>query len=234
MKVSIITATFNSERTVRDTVTTVKKQTFENVEHIIVDGGSHDKTLQIAEFYGHTGPVVSESDNGIYDAMNKGVAMATGDIVGILNSDDFYADEKVLEKVARAFENEEVDAVYGDLLFVDPKEFSKKVNRKWIAGGYDKNLFYRGWMPPHPTFFVRKKVYDKFGSFNLNLKSSSDYELLLRFMVLHNINVEYLPGVMVHMRQGGQSNKSMYHRLAAHKEIHLHGHLMDFRQDGTP
>jgi glycosyltransferase len=220
MKVSIITATCNSARTIRDTITSVNKQTYRNVEHIIIDGASIDKTLQMAEFYGHTGPVVSERDNGIYHAMNKGVRLAKGDIIGILNSDDFYPDAEVIEKVMKAFEDKNVDAVYGDLLFIDANN-TNKVNRKWIAGGYDKKLFYKGWMPPHPTFFVRREVYEKFGSFDLNLKSSSDYELLLRFLLLHDVEVKYLPGVMVHMRQGGQSNKSIYHRLMAHKEDYM-------------
>ena len=220
MKVSIITATYNSARTIRDTITSVNKQTYKNVEHIIIDGASDDKTLQIAEFYGHTGPIVSEKDNGIYEAMNKGVTLAKGDIIGILNSDDFYPDANVIGKVIEAFEDKNVDAVYGDLLFIDAAN-SQKVNRRWIAGGYDKKLFYRGWMPPHPTFFVRREVYEKFGQFDLNLKSSSDYELLLRFLLLHKIKVKYLPGVMVHMREGGHSNKSIFHRLAAHKEDYM-------------
>jgi len=220
MKVSIITATFNSSATIRDTVLSVKHQTYNEVEHIIVDGVSTDNTLNMVEYFGHKGPVVSEPDRGIYDAMNKGVAMATGEIIGILNSDDFYPDADVLEKVVRAFENENCDAVYGDLVYVDA-DHGKKVLRKWIAGGYDKKLFYRGWMPPHPTFFVRKEVYEKYGSFNLAFKSSSDYELLLRFMFLNNIRVKYLPGTMVHMRAGGYSNKSLRNRLAAHKEDYL-------------
>jgi len=217
MKISIITATYNSAATVKDTMLSVKQQNYKNVEHIIIDGASKDNTIDLVADSGHTGPVVSEKDNGIYDAMNKGVRLATGDIIGILNSDDFYPDAEVLEKVAKAFEDKNCDAVYGDLLFVD-QQHGKKVVRKWIAGGYDKNLFYNGWMPPHPTFFVRKEVYEKFGSFNLAFKSSSDYELLLRLLFLHNINVTYIHKTMVHMRVGGYSNKSWLHRLSAHRE----------------
>lgn len=220
MKVSIITATYNSERTIKDTLSSVKQQTYKNVEHIIIDGASSDKTINLLDLYGHQGPKVSECDKGIYDAMNKGVAMAHGDIIGILNSDDFYADNKVIEKVVEAFENSDCDAVYGDLVFIDGKQ-SNKVVRKWIAGSYDKNQFYNGWMPPHPTVFIRKKVYEKYGLFNLKFKSSSDYELLLRLMFINNINVSYIPQVLVHMRTGGQSNKSLSNRLAAHKEDYM-------------
>lgn len=216
MKVSIITATYNSAGTIRDTLLSVQKQTYPNIEHIIIDGESTDNTLQILECFRHRGPLLSEPDNGIYDAMNKGVAMATGDVVGILNSDDFYPHPGVIEKVVRAF-TAGCDAVYGDLVYVDAHH-ANKVLRKWVAGGYNKKLFYKGWMPPHPTFFVKKEVYQKHGHFNLDFKSSSDYELLLRFMFLNNIKVKYLPGVLVHMRAGGHSNRSLKNRLAAHKE----------------
>lgn len=217
MKVSIITATYNSAQTIKDTVLSIKYQTYQNVEHIIIDGGSTDNTLNLAGYFGHTGPMVSETDNGIFDAMNKGVRMATGDIVGILNSDDFYPDSGVIEKVVKAFANSDCDAVYGDLVYVDPFHI-KKVLRKWIAGGYSKKLFYNGWMPPHPTFFVKKEVYEKYGLFNLDFKSSSDYELLLRFILLKNISIKYLPGVLVYMRVGGYSNRSLKNRIAAHLE----------------
>ena len=220
MKVSIITATYNSERTIKDTLSSVKQQTYKDVEHIIIDGASSDKTINLLDLYGHQGPTLSEPDNGIYDAMNKGVSMATGDIVGILNSDDFYSDSEVIEKVVKAFQESDCDAVYGDLVFVDGKQ-TKKIVRKWVAGEYDKNHFYNGWMPPHPTVFIRKEVYEKYGLFNLKFKSSSDYELLLRLMFLKNIKVQYIPQVLVHMRTGGQSNKSLSNRLAAHREDYL-------------
>jgi glycosyltransferase involved in cell wall biosynthesis len=220
MKVSIITATYNSERTIKDTLASVKQQTYKDVEHIIIDGDSKDRTIKLLDLYGHQGPVLSEADNGIYDAMNKGVAMADGDIVGILNSDDFYSDNKVIEKVVKAFEIFDCDAVYGDLVYIDCKQ-TNKIVRKWVAGNYDKKLFYKGWMPPHPTVFIKKEVYEKYGSFNLKFKSSSDYELLLRLMVLNNIKVRYIPHVLVHMRTGGQSTKSLSNRLAAHKEDYL-------------
>lgn len=220
MKVSIITATFNSARTIKDTLLSVKHQTHKDVEHIIIDGASTDNTLNLLSHFGHNGPVLSEGDDGIYHAMNKGVAMASGDIVGILNSDDFYPHADVIEKVVQVFKNSKCDGVYGDLVFVDSLR-AKKVLRKWVAGNYSRNLFYKGWMPPHPTFFVKREVYEKYGLFNLDFKNSSDYELLLRFIFLNNIKLKYIPGVMVHMRAGGHSNKSLKNRLIAHKEDYL-------------
>lgn len=217
MKVSIITATYNSAETVADTLSSVQFQTYPHIEHIIVDGKSSDNTLDIVAASGHSGPLVSEKDRGLYDAMNKGIDMTTGDIVGILNSDDFFAHNKVVEEVVKTFETTGCDAVYGDLFFVHPQQPSK-VLRKWIAGHYNIKHFIKGWMPPHPTFFVKRELYDKFGKFNIKLKSSADYELLLRFMYMHKIKVSYLPDVLVHMRSGGQSNRSLRNRIKAHKE----------------
>ena len=217
MKVSIITATYNSAATIRDTVVSVNNQTYRNIEHVVVDGVSEDNTLNLLNHFGHHGPVISERDNGIYDAMNKGVKIASGDIIGILNSDDFYPDTTVIEEVVKVFQREDCDAIYGDLVFVHSVE-TKRVLRKWIAGKFRKNAFYNGWMPPHPTFFVKREVYEKYGNFDLDFKSSSDYELLLRFLFLKEIKVKYIPGVMVHMRIGGQSNRSLKNRVAAHIE----------------
>jgi glycosyltransferase len=228
MLVSIITGTYNSDATVRDTLISVQKQTYKNIEHIIIDGASTDKTLEVINNTGHCGPVRSESDNGIYDAMNKGIDVAKGDIIGILNSDDFYTEDDVIEKVVETFKSSNCDAVYGDLDYVDTHN-TKKVLRKWIAGGYKRSLFLNGWMPPHPTFFVKKQVYDKFGKFNIALKSSADYELLLRFLYINRIKVVYIPGVMVHMRTGGHSNKSLRNRLKAHKEDYMAWRLNSIR-----
>ena len=220
MKVSIITATYNSASTVADTLESVKVQTYGNIEHIVVDGLSKDNTLELVHASLHVSKVISEKDNGIYDAMNKGIALTNGDIIGILNSDDFYAHENVIQEVVEMFEKTGCDAVYGNLIFVHPDN-PKKILRKWIAGGYNLNLFLKGWMPPHPTFFVRKSVYNKLGNFNITLKSSADYELLLRFLYVHKIKVEYLHDVLVHMRSGGQSTKSFSNRIKAHKEDYM-------------
>ncbi len=219
-KVSIITATFNSASTIADTLESVRIQTYPTIEHIIVDGLSTDNTLTIVNNAQRIEQVVSEKDNGIYDAMNKGIALTNGEIIGILNSDDFYAHEKVIEEVVALFEETDCDAVYGNLIFVHPDN-PKKVLRKWIAGGYDLNLFLKGWMPPHPTFFVKKSIYDQLGNFNIALRSSADYELLLRFLYVNKIKVEYLHDVLVHMRSGGQSTKSFSNRIKAHKEDYM-------------
>lgn len=217
MKISIITATYNSSKTITDTLKSVKRQTFSNIEHIVVDGNSTDNTLGLIKKHNHAGPIISEPDAGIYDAMNKGLQMATGDVIGILNSDDFFHDQYVVENIANAFQHYNCDAIYGDLVFVD-KNNTSQIKRKWIAGGYNEKLFLKGWMPPHPTFYVKKEVYDKLGLFNTTLKSAADYELLLRFLYINQIKVQYLPGVIVHMREGGRSNCSIKNRLMAHFE----------------
>lgn len=220
MKVSIITATYNSASTVADTLESVKVQTYPFIEHIVVDGLSKDNTVQLVKASNHVQKIISEKDQGIYDAMNKGIALSNGEIIGILNSDDFYAHENVIQEVVELFETTNCDAVYGNLIFVHPDN-PKRILRKWIAGGYDAALFLKGWMPPHPTFFVRKSVYEKFGTFNTTLKSSADYELLLRFLFMHQIKVAYLHDILVHMRSGGQSTKSIQNRIRAYKEDYL-------------
>ena len=217
MKVSIITPTYNSAATIQDTVRSVVAQSHHQIEHIIIDGASQDKTVELAKNAGHKGPIISEKDNGTYDAMNKGIQLATGDVIGILNSDDFYSHTHAIDHVVHAFKKHDRDSVYSDLLYVDTQDTSK-VLRTWVAGKFHRRYFLKGWMPPHPTFFVRRQVYEKFGAFNLDLKSSADYELLLRFLFVHKISVEYLPGILVHMRAGGQSNRSVFNRLAAHRE----------------
>ena len=219
LKISIITVSYNSESTILDTIQSVNKQDYSNLEYVIVDGLSNDKTLDIIN-QNHKGVLLSEKDKGIYDAMNKGIDLATGDVIGILNSDDFYAENMVVSEVAKIFNQKDCDAVYADLLYVDEKD-TKKVIRKWISGFYKKNSFLTGWMPPHPTLFLKKEVYNKFGKFNLQLKSAADYELMLRMLYKHNLKVEYLPMVTVHMRTGGQSNSSIKNRIKANKEDRL-------------
>lgn len=216
-KISIITATYNSANTVRDTLESVAKQSYGNIEHVIVDGVSKDKTLDIVQKYSHVSKVVSEKDKGIYDAMNKGVALATGDVVGILNSDDFYAHEDVLEDVMDLFQDPNVDCVYGDLQYVDAHN-TQKIIRTWISGKYNRKKFLYGWMPPHPTFFVRKEIYQELGNFNLTLRSAADYEFMLRVLFKNSKRAAYLPDIIVKMRAGGMSNASLKHRLKANGE----------------
>lgn len=220
MKISIITATFNSEKTIRDTLESVKCQEYNNVEHLVIDGLSTDKTLNIVQQYPNISRVISGKDNGIYDAMNKGLQMATGEVIGILNSDDIYIDESVVKDVVEIFQNDEVDGCYADLQYVDEKDTSKLM-RHWKSGHYKKNSFLYGWMPPHPTLFLRRRVYDKVGFFNLALKTAADYELMLRIFVRHRFNIQYLPRVIVKMRTGGASNASLMRRIYANKEDRL-------------
>lgn len=217
MKISIITVTYNSAATLTDTFESILQQTHQDIEHILVDGASSDDTVNIIKSYPHIQNWVSEKDNGLYDAMNKGVKMASGDIVGILNSDDIYADATILQKVAAAFNNPATDCVYGDLQYVHPKNLNKVI-RTWRAGRFSQRSFLYGWMPPHPTFFVRKAVYEKVGLFNTTLKSAADYEIMLRILYKHQLSVSYIPLVLVKMRAGGMSNASLRNRFKANRE----------------
>ena len=217
-KVSIITVCFNSAKTIEDTIKSVLSQTYENIEYIIIDGLSNDKTLDIINKYkDEIAVIISEKDNGLYDAINKGISLATGDIIANLNSDDFYIDNNVISDVVSKFEEEKTDLLYSDLYYVDAAN-TKKVKRYWKSGEYKTGLFYKGWMPPHPTFFVKKYVYNKYGSFNLDLKSAADYEIMLRFIHKHECSVSYLKRVTVRMRVGGVSNKSLSNRIKANRE----------------
>lgn len=215
IKISIVTATYNSAATLRDTLESVLAQGG-GAEQIVIDGGSRDETLAIVASCPHIVKWISEPDRGIYDAMNKGIAMASGEVIGILNSDDFYADSRVLDRVAEVFADPRVDSCYGDLKYVHPMDTSR-VTRNWKSGAFSRAAFYWGWMPPHPTFFVRRSVYEKFGRFNLELGSAADYELMLRLLVRHRISTVYLPEVLVKMRAGGVSNLSLSNRLKANR-----------------
>lgn len=219
MKISIVTICFNSEDTIEKTIQSVIGQTYKEIEYIIIDGGSTDATKSIIEKYrSKIAYYVSEKDHGIYDAMNKGVQACTGDVIGILNSDDFYADENVLEDIMDVFlKNPELESIYADLVYVD-RLMEERILRYWKSGAYKKGQFLKGWMPPHPTFFVRKNVYTRFGGYNLELKSSSDYEFMLRVLHKHEISTKYLPRVITKMRAGGQSNISLKNRIRANKE----------------
>lgn len=217
MKISIITATYNSAVTVTDTMRSIAEQDHPNIEHIIVDGGSSDDTVTIVRAFPHVTKLVSEKDNGIYDAMNKGIGLATGDVIGILNSDDVYSHDKVLSMVAATFADPTIDAVYADLQYVDPENTNRTI-RTWKAGRYRPGLFYYGWMPPHPTFFVRRKVYTDAGLFNISLRSSADYELMLRILLKNKVRAAYIPEILVRMRAGGQSNATFKNRMIANRE----------------
>ena len=215
MKISVITPVYNGSKTIVPCIESVKKQTYKEIEHIIIDGGSTDGTLdKIDKYSSKVAKVVSEPDKGIYDAMNKGISLASGDIIGILNSDDLYADNDVLSSVAQVFKDLSVDSCYGDLVYVDPRD-TDKIIRFWKSSSYSDRLFYKGWMPPHPTFFVKRAIYEKMGRYRLDLGSAADYELMLRFILKSGISTSYIPRVLVKMRCGGKSNASILNRLHA-------------------
>jgi glycosyltransferase involved in cell wall biosynthesis len=221
MKISIITATWNSSATIENAILSVASQGYPHLEHIIVDGNSSDATLPI--IFRHADRIdklISEPDHGIYDAMNKGISFATGDVIGILNSDDFYAHPHVLEKVAGVFEDESIHTCYGDLIYVDPTNVTR-ITRYWRSGNHSPRKFYQGWMPPHPTFFVRRPVYEKYGKFNRSLGTAADYELTLRLLLKYRVSTTYIPEVLVHMRSGGASNASLKSRLATVRMANL-------------
>jgi glycosyltransferase involved in cell wall biosynthesis len=217
MLLSLITATYNSSATLADTLTSVREQSYPHLEHLIVDGLSSDPTLSILRKFPHARLVVSERDSGIYEAMNKGILAAKGEVIGLLNSDDLYINKEVVQKVMSCFQNPAIDAVYGDLQFVAADNIHRVV-RTWRAGTYRRNKLYWGWMPPHPTFFVRKQLYEQWGLFNTQLKSAADYELILRFLLKANLQLFYIPEVLVKMRVGGASNASLHSRILAHRE----------------
>lgn len=216
MKVTIITATYNSSATVKDTLRSIAQQSYENIEHLIVDGLSSDETLDIVSQFDHVSLVSSEKDQGIYDAMNRGISMATGDVIGILNSDDFYSNSNVIDWVAKVFKDKNVDAIYGDLVYFKQDD-EKKILRTWKSGEYSRDKFLKGWMPPHPTFFVRKEVYKNFGKFRLDMGSAADYEFMLRVLYKEKCSVEYIPKTLVNMRDGGESNATILNRIKANR-----------------
>jgi glycosyltransferase involved in cell wall biosynthesis len=218
LKLSIITVTYNSADTLEETILSVINQSYTNIEYIIIDGQSTDDTLKIVEKYKHKiAKVISEKDKGLYDALNKGIEQATGDVIGFIHSDDFYPKPNILEKYAETFLRTGCDAVYADLYYVDKKD-TEKIIRTWKSGNYKKGSFINGWMPPHPTFFVKRRIYSQLGQFNLAFKTAADYELMLRFIHKNNIALAYLPEFTVKMRVGGKSNITLQSRLNANLE----------------
>ncbi len=218
MKFSIITITYNSIDSLEDTITSVVKQTHPDVEYIIVDGQSTDGTVNLITSYNHVVTTwVSEPDNGLYDALNKGVAMATGEVIGFVHSDDMLADATVLEAIAKAFNAKNVDGVYGDLDYID-KQQPHKIIRKWRSQDFKSSLLKKGWMPAHPTLFLKKAVYDKHGQFDTSFKIAADYEFMLRVLSDTSLTFSYMPKVFTKMRVGGASNRSLKNILQKSKE----------------
>jgi glycosyltransferase involved in cell wall biosynthesis len=212
-RISLITVCFNAERTIERCVQSVAAQCYKNVEYILIDGGSFDNTLQIINKYAAIVTVlISEKDSGIYDAMNKGIATASGDVIGMLNADDYFADENILDMVAQSFKDPAVKLLYGDLDFVN---CGGMVVRRWRSGNYSDQGLRWGWMPPHPTFYGRKDLFSRYDGYSLGYGSAGDYELMLRFMFKHRIPAFYLSRIMVKMEVGGESSKDVGSRLRA-------------------
>ena len=209
MKVSIITVCYNSEKYISDSINSVINQSYHNIEHIVIDGSSTDNTIGILNSYKtRIAKIISEPDKGIYDAMNKGIKHASGDIIGILNSDDLYIDNNVLSQVVEHFRRSSCDILFADLYYVN-KDNTDLILRKWVTKGFVPGSFKKGWHPPHPTFFVSKKVYDAYGLFDLQYKLAADFELMLRFLEKYHVKNFYFPKALVKMRIGGATNKSL-------------------------
>jgi glycosyltransferase involved in cell wall biosynthesis len=213
LKISLITVVYNAQNTIERCLDSVVRQKFNNIQYIIIDGGSTDGTIQIINKYRENiDLLVSEPDKGIYDAMNKGINFATGDIIGTLNADDYLADEDILSDVANAFAQQHASILYGNLDFIDP---NGKVVRKWRSGKYKSGMFNWGWMPAHPTFYCKKELFEKLGMYKLDYGSAADYELMLRFIHAYKANVFFLDKVLIKMFIGGVSNKSLTNRVKA-------------------
>ena len=219
MKISIITPTYNSEKTISRTIESIISQNYSDLEYIIIDGASSDNTKNIVLNYKDKINInfISEPDKGIYDAMNKGIKIATGEIIGILNSDDLLDNSNILLKVSEIFNNPNIDAVYGDI-----KYFSKNISeitRYWEAGEYKESKLNNGWIIPHPSLFLRKSIYNKFGLFNTNLKIAADYEFILRLLKINKINIKYIHEVFVKMYNDGTSGRNIKQRIKGWKEL---------------
>jgi len=212
--ISLITATFNSEKILSSNLKSVKMQSFKNFEHLIIDGKSTDKTISLAKSFDHVSKIISEPDKGIYDAINKGIKNTSGEIIGFLNSDDVFYDENSLQYIFDAFDDK-TDCVFGDLIYTDINENIKRV---WKGSEFKKGAFKKGWMPAHPTFYCRRSVYEKLGLYDDSYKIAGDFELMLRFLEKHNIRSKYIPKTLVNMKVGGASNNGLKSKLDILKE----------------
>ncbi|WP_162795963.1 glycosyltransferase family 2 protein [Pedobacter nanyangensis] len=215
MKITIVTVVYNGQQHLADCIESVLAQTYPHIEYILIDGNSTDRTYQIAQQYqDRLSVLLSEPDKGMYDALNKGIALATGNVIGILNADDMLADSTVIAEVAKKFEATKAEALYGDLNYVAPDNIAR-ILRKWRSSKAKPTDLALGWMPAHPTFYVKAELFKRLGSYQLNYGSAADYELMLRFLYKHRISTVHLPMLMVNMRNGGMSNQSIRHRYAA-------------------
>lgn len=218
MKISVITVSYNSAATIADTVRSVASQSYQDIEHLVIDGQSKDSTITVVEAHRHSHLILSsEPDSGIYDAMNKGLSRATGEVIGFLNSDDFYADDTVLEKVATVFLDKSVEACFADLVYVMPD--NSRVVRYWKSKPFAKGDFAKGWCPAHPTFYIRKSALDRLGMFDQSFKLAADVEFMMRYLESGAIKSIYIPHVFVRMRLGGATNQSWGNVWKQNKEI---------------
>lgn len=218
MKISIVTAVFNAASTVEQALHSVAGQVGVEIEHVVVDGASTDGTLdKLLARRASIGAFLSEPDAGIYDALNKGISLATGDVVGFLHSDDYFAHTNVVARIATAFADPDVDVVYGDLDYVS-KDDSNTVVRRWVSGEFSNSALSRGWMPPHPTMYVRRELYARLGGFDTSYRIAADYECILRILGTHHVKTLYLPEVLIKMRTGGASNRSLRNMLLKSRE----------------
>jgi glycosyltransferase len=221
MKISIITVTYNSAQYLEDCITSVINQSYQNIEYIIIDGKSTDNTVFIIKKYENKiHKWISETDKGMYDAINKGMAMSTGDVIGILNSDDIFDNNEVINSIVLAFQQNNVDSIYGDLEYVDPED-TNKIYRIWKGKQYYRNLFLKGWMPAHPTFYFKRELFEKFGGYENHFYTAADYELMARYLYKHQASSYYLPKLFVKMRRGGQSNSNLRTRFRANRRDYL-------------
>lgn len=219
MKVSVITTSYNSGHTIKDTLMSVANQDYGNIEHLIIDGGSKDETMNVVSKFDHVAVAISEKDGGIFHAMNKGLQLCTGDVICFLNSDDWYITPTVISSVVNCLQNSHCNVAYGDLQYVQQYN-PERIVRTWKSGRFRRKNLYYGWMPPHPAFFAKKEVYEEVGFFNTELNSAADYELMLRILLKHEHDACYIPEVLVKMRLGGYSNASLKNRLRANQEDH--------------
>jgi glycosyltransferase involved in cell wall biosynthesis len=218
-KISIITVCYNSAKTIESCIKSVINQTYNNIEYIIIDGNSTDSTTQIINNYRNKiSKIIIEDDNGIYDAMNKGIKISSGSVIGILNSDDFYPNNLIIETIMKQISNDKLDGCYGDLCYVDEYN-TDKIIRKWKSSEYVNGLFSKGWVPPHPTVFLKKYIYDTHGYFDLKYTIASDFDMLVKLFYIKKIRMKYFPNVTVYMRNGGKSNSSFSNIIKQNKEI---------------
>ncbi len=221
MRITIITVTLNSEKYLADCIDSVRSQDYGDIEHIIIDGGSTDHTLSIIQNnQQYISTWISEPDKGMYDAINKGIALATGDVIGVLNSDDMFASADVISEIVASFKRSGADSVYGDLVYVEP-EHTHKVSRYWKGLPYKRSRFKMGWMPAHPTFYIKRSAVEKHGSYITHYFTAADYEFMARYLYHHHVSAAYLPKMIVKMRNGGISNGNIYRRLRANRRDYL-------------